>query len=119
MRSAVAFRQYRRGLRLKCYDFNIRILFLQIFSGSGKSPACSDACNKEVDIAVRVIPDLRPGRLIMCLRVRRVDELAGDKALRRSGSELLRLCDRSLHPFGSVSQDDFRAVRLQNIPALY
>ena len=77
-----SFGQNRRGCRLYSDYFHVRILFFQIFTGSGDGSAGSYACYEDVNGSVGILPDLRTGGLKVDLRVGRVYKLAGDKAVR-------------------------------------
>ena len=52
-------------------------------------------------------------------RVGRIDELAGDEAVRDFQSQLSSLGDRALHALGALCEDKLCAVCFQNIASLH
>ena len=54
----------------------------------------------------------------MCLRVRGIDKLPGDKAVRRLRGDLLGLGNGALHTLCTIGEDKLRAVGLHQLAAL-
>ena len=101
--------------RLYCYNLNIRILLLQIFTDTCYSSACTNTCYKDINLSVCIIPDLRSCCLSVCFRVCRIYELTCNEAVRDLLRELLCLCDRTLHTLCTFSQNDLCAVCFDDI----
>lgn len=53
----------------------------------------------------------------MDLRIGRVHELTGDDGIGDLLRQFIRFGDRSLHPFGTFGEDEFRTVRLDEFAA--
>ena len=51
--------------------------------------------------------------------IRRVDKLAGNKAVWNLRSELVCFCNRAFHAFGAVGQHQFRAVGFHQLTAFH
>ena len=100
-------------------DFDIGILRLQIFTYAGQRAARSDACDEDIYLAVGVAPDLWTGGRPVDRRVGRIDELAGNKAVRDLQRQLGGLGDRALHALGALCEDKLRSVCFQNIASLH
>ena len=78
---------------------------------AAEGPARARACDERVDLSVHVAPDLRPRRLVVGARVRRVVELPeDDRAGRRCGDFVRRLL-REEHSARARRAHDFRAER--------
>ena len=82
MGTASALGEDRRSLGLESYYFDIGILRLQVFTDAGQRTAGTDACDEDIYRAVSVAPDLGTGGCPVDRRVGRIDELAGDEAVR-------------------------------------
>ena len=119
MRAGVALAQDRRGRRLHGHDLDLRALGLQVLADTRHSAAGADARNKDVHIAVRILPDLRAGRRAVDRRVGRVDKLAGDKAVGDLRGQLVGLRDGPLHALRAVREDELRAIGLHDLSALH
>src|SRR5205823_5862196 len=119
VRRRCAARQHRALVRLDGGDANARLLLAQIATGAGDGTARPDAGDEDVNLASRISPDLRTGRLVVDRRVGRVVELAHhDGAVPELGEELLRLRDRPLHPLRAFGEHDAAAQRAEHVPAL-
>ena len=118
MRAALAGGQDRRGVRLNGNNLDVRVLVLEVLAGAGDGAAGTDACNKNIDLAVGLLPDLRAGGRIVRGRVCRVDELTRDKAVRGLLRKLICLRDRAGHTLCALGQNQLRAVGLEHIAAL-
>ena len=118
MRAALAGGQDRRGIRLNGNNLDVRVLVLEVLAGAGDGAAGADACNKNIDLAVGLLPDLRAGGRIVRGRVCRVDELTRDKAVRGLLRKLICLRDRTGHTLCALGQNQLRAVSLEHIAAL-
>ena len=110
VRAALAGGQDRRGVRLNGNNLDVRVLVLEVLG--------TDACNKNIDLAVGLLPDLRAGGRIVRGRVCRVDELTRDKAVRGLLRKLICLRDRAGHTLCALGQNQLRAVGLEHIAAL-
>ena len=117
MRSGNALRQHRRTGRLYSNNLNIGILRLQVFAYTGNSTACTNASNKDVNLAFSILPDFRTGRRSMRCRISRISELARDKAVRRAFSKLLCFSNRALHALRTIGQHQLCAIGLQQVAA--
>ena len=118
MRAGMALAQDRRGRRLDGHDLDLRALGLQVLADARHGAAGADTRDEDVHIAVRILPDLRAGRRAVDRRVCRVDELAGDKAVRDLRGQLVGLRDRALHALCAVREDELRAIGLHDLAAL-
>ena len=118
MRPRRALREHRGARRLDRDDLDVRIPALQILAHAGERAACTDARNKDIDLTVGVLPDLRPRRLEVRGGIGLVGELAGDEAVRRLGGKLLGFRYRALHPLCAVGQNYLRAVGLEQLAPL-
>ena len=118
MRARLALGQNRRGCWLNCDDLDRRILRLQILADAGDRTARADTCDKDIDLAVGILPDLRTGGLAVCLRICRIDKLSRDKAVRDLLRQLIRLGDGTLHSLGAFRQHQLRAICLHQLTAL-
>ena len=118
MGSGLAFREHRRVCRLKGNYLHFRFLLLQIFSRSGQSSACSDACDKDIDRTISISPDLRSRRRSVSCSICRVDELTRYESAFYLLGELLRLFDSSFHSLCAFSQYYLCAVSFQDVPSL-
>ena len=107
------------GSRLYSHDLHIRVLFFQIFSGTGHGSAGSDTCNKDVHFSVGIFPDFRTGVLIVCLRVGRIDKLSRNKAARCFRSNLFRFRDGTLHALCPFGQHDLSTICLNQFSPFY
>ena len=87
----------RRVLRLDSDHPDVRILFLQVCSHAGDGPSRADSGDEDVDLAARILPDLRSGRRLVRSRIRRIRELSGHEAARDLPRKLLGPRDRALH----------------------
>ena len=85
---------------------------------SGDGAAGADARDQDVDLAIGVVPNLRPGGLEVNLGIGRIVELLRDEAIGRLGQDFLRLGDCALHALGAGSQDEFRSEGAQQNAAL-
>ena len=83
------------------------------FGNAGDRPARADAGDKDIDLPIRVAPDLLSGRPAMDFRVGRVLELLRHVVAGIGRGHLLGLCDRASHAFRAGRQDQFRAVSAQ------
>ena len=119
MRARVALAEYRRTCRLNGNDLDVRILALEILAGAGNSAAGAYARNKDVNIAVGILPDLRAGGRLVHSRVCRVYELTRDKAVRQLLRKLVRLRDRALHALCALGQHKLCTVSLHQLAALH
>ena len=113
-----AFGQDRRACRFDGDDLDGGILLLEVRARARHRAAGADARDEDVDRAVGVRPDFGTGRGLMDRRIRRVDELAGQKAVRHLVGEFLRLRDGALHALRAVGQDELRPVGLHEQAAL-
>ena len=118
MRASLAFRQDRRGSRLDSNDLDIRILCLQVLAGAGNGAAGANASNKDINLALGLLPDFRTGGVIMHLRVGRIDELTQNHCVLDGLFQFLRLCNRALHAGGTGCQNDFCAISSNQLAAL-
>ena len=118
MRARAALAQNRGGGGFHGDDLGGGFALLEELARAAQRAARTDARNKNVDFTVGVGPDLGAGRLVVRLRVRRIDELPGDEAVRRLRGELLGLGDGALHALGTVGEDELRAVGLHQLAAL-
>ena len=85
--------------------------FFSLRYDAAEGSARARARDERVDLPVHVAPDLRPRRLVVGARVRRVVELPeDDRAGRRCGDFVRRLL-REEHPVGARRAHDFRAER--------
>ena len=118
MRSGPALREQRRAGRLHRNDFDTRIPCFQILGHAGDRAARSDAGDKDVHLAVRILPDLGAGGLPVRLGIGGVDKLTGNDAVRRLRGQLFRLFDRTGHALGALRQHQLGAVGLHQHPPL-
>ena len=103
----------REHLRLCGFDGDCedgRLLLLEVLRGPGDGAAGPDTGHDHVDVAFRVVPDLRTRGLVVRVRVGRVHELAGDDGAGRGLAELVGLLDGALHALGAGREHDFGAV---------
>ena len=117
--AASALGEDRGPFRFECHNFDIGILRLQIFTYAGQRAARSDTCDEDIYLAVGVAPDLWTGGRPVDRRVGRIDELAGNKAVRDLQRQLGGLGDRALHALGALCEDKLRSVCFQNIASLH
>src|SRR5207249_3683505 len=66
---------HRRAVRISAHDLNVRILFLEITTHTGKRAAGADRCDKRGNLAFGLFPDFRAGAAIMRVAICRVIEL--------------------------------------------
>ncbi len=66
-----------RALRIGADDLDVRVLLLEVASHPGDRAAGADADDEVRELAVGLAPQLRPGRLVVGLRVGRVRVLVG------------------------------------------
>ena len=118
MRARAALAQNRGGRRLYGDDLDRGLAFLEELACTGQRTAGTDARNKNVNFSVGVGPDLGAGGFIVCLRVRGIDKLPGDKAVRRLRGDLLGLGNGTLHALCTIGEDKLRAVGLHQLAAL-
>ncbi len=76
VRARFAAGKDRRRSGLHGNYFNTGLLFFQVLRNACYGSAGADARNKNIDFAVGLLPDFRPGRFLVRFRVRRVDKLA-------------------------------------------
>ena len=119
MRSGNALAEHRRALRLNGNDLDIRVLGFQILAHAGNRTARADTCHEDIHLAVRVVPDLHAGGLLVNCRVCGVGELGRDEAVRDLSRELLRLGDGTLHALCALGEDELSTVSLHEIAALH
>ena len=100
-------------------QFDRIVSVLQILSDTGDRAARADTGHEDVDIAVRVLPDLGSRRRTVDRRVRGVDELTGDKAVGDLRGKLVRLGDCPLHALRTVGEHELRAIGLHELAALH
>src|SRR5665647_212641 len=90
-------------------DLDVGVASLENLADAGDGATGADACDKDVDLAVGVLPDLFRSGLAVDLRVGLIGELAGqDRAA--LGRDLLGLGNRALHALGAWGQDELGAV---------
>ena len=119
MRARLAAGKNRGGGRLHRNNLNIGVLRLEVRAYTGERAARADARNENIDLAVRVCPDFRAGRLQMYRRVCRVRELARNVAVRGLLGEFLRLCNSARHTLCAFGENKLRTVSLQKVAALH
>ena len=95
-----------------------RFALLDDLAHTGDSASGADGRDEDVDLAIRVFPDLFGS----CLRVDRgvglVVELLGNPGIGRLLVKLLRTSDGALHSFGSRSEDELGAEESEQSTAL-
>ena len=74
-----ALAQHRGGGGLYGHHLDIGILALEVLAYAGHGAAGANACHKDIDLTIGILPDLGAGGLDVCLGVGRVHELAGDE----------------------------------------
>ena len=114
-----ALAQDRGGGGLHSHDLDIRVLALQVLANTGHSATGADACHKEIDLAVGVIPDLGAGGGNMSLGVGGVDELTGDECVGNLLCQLIGLGNGTFHALGTLAQDQLRAIGFHQLAALH
>ena len=110
VRARFAACQNRGSSRFDGDDLNGRVLFFQIFSNAGQRATSADACDENIDFAVRVAPDFRAGGRLVDGRVGRIGELQWHEAARNGGGQFLRFFDRAFHAFGAFGQHEVCAI---------
>ena len=119
MGACPAFGQYGRVCRFQRNDFHVGILFFQVFAGARHRAAGADARDKDVNLAVGVLPDFGACGGFMDGRVGRVHKLSGDKAVGNFLGQLICFGDSAFHAFRAFRQHNFRAVTLQDVAAFH
>ncbi len=105
--------QDRRLLGLDRDDLDLGVLLLEVPAGAGDGAARTDARDEDVDLAVRGVPDLGAGGLVVDLRVRRVLELVGEDRAGTLRGDLLGPGDAALHALRRGREDQLRAEHAQ------
>ena len=82
-------------------------------------PTCAYARDEDIDLSLRIGPNLLACRGIVNSRVSGVDKLAQDDAIRRGGLYFFRFSDSPFHTFGSGCEDEFCAIDRQQVTPLY
>ena len=118
VRTGHALAQHGGGGRLDSHDLDGGVLALEILAHAGHGAAGADTGHKNIDLSIGVLPDLRAGGALVCIRVGRVHKLAGHKAVGNLLGQLVRLGDGTLHALGTVSQHQLGAVGLHQLAAL-
>ena len=93
-----ASRQDRTLLGLHGVDFRVRVLLLQVLADAGDGAAAALGGHEHVHLAAGLLPDLRPGGLVVGCDVVPVGELAGlPVAVRLGALQLLDLLQTQVH----------------------
>ena len=119
MRTGGTLAQHRGGGRLDGNDLDGGVLALQVLANAGHGAAGADTCNKDIDLAVGVLPDLGAGGALVGVGVGRVHKLAGHKAVGNLLRQLVSLGDSALHALGTVGQHQLGTVGLHQLAALH
>ena len=119
MRAGNAGGEHGGGCGFNRNDLDGGVLGLQILTDAGDRAACADARDKDVHLAVGVVPDLGTRGCKVRGGVRRVDKLPGDKAVRDLLRKFVCLGDRALHALRAFGQHQLRAVCLHQLAALH
>mmetsp|Transcript_4154 Transcript_4154/g.10641 ORF Transcript_4154/g.10641 Transcript_4154/m.10641 type:complete len:417 (+) Transcript_4154:161-1411(+) len=105
--------------RLHRHHLHVLLLRLEVPARAGDGAASADTADENVHVSRRVLPNLRPGRLVVDLRVRRVLELLKHVGVLGAAGDGLGLLDGALHALGRVSQDEVGAKGLEEDAALH
>jgi len=76
---------------------DVGVALFQEAAGAGDGAAGAHAGDQDVDLALRLVPDLGAGGLVVDARVARVLKLLQDERVGRGRRNLLRLLHRALH----------------------
>jgi hypothetical protein len=96
----------------------VRVFLLEVLADSRDGAAAPDPHDEDIDLAKRVLPDLRSRRVVVHLDVGRVLELLEHVRAGMSLVQLRRLPHRPAHPFGRVGQHQVGAERPHRHPPL-
>src|SRR5215217_1171544 len=106
----------KRRVGLEGDDFYVRVVLFEAPRGADEGAARPQARDEVRDLAVGLLPDLRPRALIMRPWVGGVLVLVGVEVLRRVlGVEPPRLPDGPVGAFARIGQDDLDAVGAQDL----
>ena len=117
MRAGDASAQHRGRGRLHGNDADLGILRLQILAHARDGPAGPHTGDKQIDRAIRILPDLRTGGLTVCGGVGGVAELIRNKGMRNLLCQFFGFGDGALHAGGAVGENQLRTVGLHQLPA--
>mmetsp|Transcript_21254 Transcript_21254/g.54122 ORF Transcript_21254/g.54122 Transcript_21254/m.54122 type:complete len:357 (+) Transcript_21254:252-1322(+) len=116
----LAAREHGAAHGLERHELALGLERLDVLRAAGQRAARADAGDEDVDLALGVRPDLRPGRLAVDLRVVGVVELLEQLALvAQAGDDLLGLHDRATHALGGGGEHQLGAERLEHDAALH
>ncbi len=101
MRTGLAPREHGAVCRFHRNGFELRLALLDVGGDSRKRSAGAYAGDEKVDLAVRIFPDFRAGRLDVNRGIRGIIELLENVAILRFAQYLVGLGDRALHPVGA------------------
>ena len=119
MSSCLTFWQYRRGCRLYCYNFHIRIFRFQIFTDTGNGSACSYTGNKNIHFSFGILPNFRTGRTLMCTWIQFIDKLSRNETVWNLFCQLISFRNSTFHSLRTIGQNKFSAIRFHQVAALH
>src|SRR5581483_1962056 len=117
VRARLATRQDGTICRFHSNDFEVLLERANVFANAGQCAAGTHAGNQNVDFAIGVVPDFRPGGLAVNFRICRIGKLLQDVAVRSIALDFLGLRHGSLHAAGTGREHQFRAEGHQQYTA--
>ena len=113
-------RNHGTGLRFHSHREDLLSLrLLDVAGDAADGAAGSHAADQHIDLARRVVPDLRAGGSEMDVGIGRVLELLQQQVTLRVGVvDLFGLRDSALHPQCALGQNQVRAESLEHLAAL-
>jgi len=103
MRPRLSAGQNGRISRSTPITFTAGFRFLELLH-AGNCAARSNAGDKDIDLAVRILPDFLRRCFAVDLRIGRIVELLGDKAVFSAFRQLLGFFHSPFHPLGPFRQ---------------
>ena len=117
MGTGLAAGKNRGGGRLNSHSLHVRILFLEVTSGTSQRAASADAGNKVVDNTFSVTPDFRTSGFVVSLRIRGIIELTSDDGARILLMKFLSLRDGALHAVLTRGENNLSTIGMDHVAA--
>ncbi len=119
MRARLSFGKHRRSGRFHGDDFHVLDFLFEEFSDACQSAARAHARDEIIDFAIRVFKNFRTRAFQMRLGIRGIFELPGNESVRIALQKFLGFFDCAFHSLRAVREDDFRAIRLDELPPFH